>query len=80
MATTMAQELQELADDFDFLEDWKTLSAHPGPGKELTPLSAAEHSEDHKVRGCASQSGGQRPAPEGRLAFRGDSDAHWCVG
>ena len=82
MATTMAQELEELADDFDFLEDWEDRYRHIlDLGKALAPLSPAEHSDAHKVRGCASQVWLVRdPAPEGRLAFRGDSDAHLVRG
>jgi cysteine desulfuration protein SufE len=46
-------------------------------GRTLEPLSEAERSDANKVRGCASQvwliTG---TGPDGRLVFRGDSDAH----
>ena len=82
MAETMADELDELAEDFDFLEDWEDRYRHIlDLGKDLEPLSPAEHSDANKVRGCASQVWLVRdPAPEGRLAFRGDSDAHLVRG
>ena len=82
MAETMAEELEELAEDFDFLDTWEDRYRHIlDLGKDLEPLSPAEHSDRHKVRGCASQVWLVRdPAPEGRLAFRGDSDAHLVRG
>jgi cysteine desulfuration protein SufE len=48
-------------------------------GKTLPPLSAAEHNDVNKVRGCASQVWlVSEPASNDprRLVFRGDSDAH----
>ncbi len=82
MAESMAKELEQLAEDFDFLETWEDRYRHIlDLGKELEPLSPAEHADSHKVRGCASQVWLVRdPAPEGRLAFRGDSDAHLVRG
>jgi len=82
MAETMTEELAEIAEDFDFLDTWEDRYRHIlDLGKQLEPLSPAEHSELHKVRGCASQVWLVRdPAPEGRLAFRGDSDAHLVRG
>lgn len=82
MAETMAAELEELAEDFDFLDSWEDRYRHIlDLGRALEPLSPAEHSDANKVRGCASQVWLVRdPAPEGRLAFRGDSDAHLVRG
>ncbi len=82
MAETMAQELARLAEEFDFLESWEDRYRHIlDLGKDLEPLSPGEHSDRYKVRGCASQVWLVRdPAPVGRLAFRGDSDAHLVRG
>ena len=82
MAETMAAELEELDEDFDFLDTWEDRYRHIlDLGKDLEPLSPAEHSDRHKVRGCASQVWLVRdPALGGRLAFRGDSDAHLVRG
>jgi cysteine desulfuration protein SufE len=70
--------VDELADELELLGDWEQRYRHLiDLGRELEPLSEAEHSDVHKVRGCASQvwliaeHGG-----DGRLRFRGDSDAH----
>jgi hypothetical protein len=48
--------LDELADEFELLGDWEERYRYVIElGKELAPLSEAEHSEANKVRGCASQ-------------------------
>ncbi|MBA4209611.1 MAG: cysteine desulfuration protein SufE [Parvibaculum sp.] len=74
--------IQDLIDDFAFLDDWEERYRYVIElGKGLEPLSAEEHSAEHKVEGCVSQvwlvdelrkDGQGRPV----LHFRGDSDAH----
>jgi cysteine desulfuration protein SufE len=78
----MASELDELAGDFGFLDDWEDRYRHIlDLGRDLVPLTPAEHNEANKVRGCARQVWLVRdPAPDGRLVFRGDSDAHLVRG
>ncbi len=68
----------ELADEFEVLGDWEERYRYVIElGRDLAPLADAERSEDNKVRGCASQVWlVSEPRPEGRLGFRGDSDAH----
>jgi len=70
--------LAELSDEFELLGDWEERYRYVIElGKELAPLTDAERSEANKVRGCASQVWLVTEAqPEGRLVFRGDSDAH----
>jgi cysteine desulfuration protein SufE len=70
-------ELEEIADEFEMLGDWEERLQHViDLGKALPPLSDAEHAEENKVRGCASQVWlVTERLPDGRLAFRGDSDA-----
>tara|TARA_R110002110_G_scaffold79732_11_gene208077 strand:- start:2240 stop:2671 length:432 start_codon:yes stop_codon:yes gene_type:complete len=74
--------IQELIDDFSFLDDWEDRYRYVIElGRDLEPLSEAEHCPAHKVEGCVSQvwlvselrsdEAGAR-----RLWFRGDSDAH----
>jgi cysteine desulfuration protein SufE len=70
--------VDELADELELLGDWEQRYRHLiDLGRGLEPLSETEHSEEHKVRGCASQVWlvASRDAG-GRLQFRGDSDAH----
>jgi len=78
MTDTMDQALEELAAEFDLLDDWEERYRHViDLGRALAPLSDAERSEANKVRGCASQVWlVTERDPAGRLRFRGDSDAH----
>lgn len=71
-------ELEALAEEFDLLGDWEERYRYVIElGKELEPLTDAERSEPNKVRGCASQVWlVTEPEADGRLRFRGDSDAH----
>ena len=70
--------LTELRDEFDLLGDWEERYRYVIElGKELAPLTDAERTEAHKVRGCASQVWlVTEPQADGSLRFRGDSDAH----
>jgi len=82
MANPIDSELEELAAEFELLGDWEERYKYLiDLGRELAPLSDSERSEANKVRGCASQvwlvTG---HAPDGRLNFRGDSDAHLVKG
>ena len=69
--------LAELAEEFELLGDWEERYRHViDLGRDLQPLSAAEHTDANKVRGCASQVWLVTEPHPGRLEFRGDSDAH----
>jgi len=68
----------DLKDEFELLGDWEERYRHViDLGRELEPLTDAERIDANKVRGCASQVW-LIPAlgSDGRLRFRGDSDAH----
>ena len=77
MAQTIDQTLDDLVAEFDLLGDWEERYRYViDLGRTLAPLSEAEHSEANKVRGCASQVWLVRdPDADGRMVFRGDSDA-----
>ena len=69
--------LQELIDDFAFLDDWEDRYMHViDLGKDLEPLTDAERNNANKVRGCASQVWLVSEKDDSKLRFRGDSDAH----
>lgn len=72
------QDLNDLADEFEVLGDWEERYRYViEMGRELAPLTDAERSEANKVRGCASQVWlVTEPQPDGKVIFRGDSDAH----
>jgi cysteine desulfuration protein SufE len=77
----MTAKIDDIIDNFELLDEWDDRYRYLIElGRELEPLPEAAHSDDNKVRGCASQvwvetavthDGG---APV--LNLRGDSDAH----
>jgi cysteine desulfuration protein SufE len=75
---TVEQTLESLAEDFDLLGDWEERYRHViDLGRELESLPETERTEANRVRGCASHVWlTTRVLPDGRLEFRGDSDAH----
>lgn len=75
---TIDTELDDLAAEFELLGDWEERYRHViDLGRGLQPLNDAERSDANKVRGCASQVWlVTERGPDGRIAFRGDSDAH----
>lgn len=76
--STSAAVLDDLISEFDLLGDWEERYRYViDLGRELAPLSEAEHAEVNKVQGCASQVWlVTEPQADGALRFRGDSDAH----
>jgi cysteine desulfuration protein SufE len=80
--TAADEALAELESEFDLLGDWEERFRYViDLGRGLAPLTDAERSDENKVRGCASQVWlvAERGA-DGRLRFRGDSDAHLVRG
>jgi cysteine desulfuration protein SufE len=77
MSDTIDAELLELADEFDLLGDWEERYRHIiDLGRTLEPLTDAERIDANKVRGCASQVWlVSEKSADGRMIFRGDSDA-----
>ena len=77
----LAENIQELIDDFAFLDDWEDRYMHViEMGKALTPLSPSEQNDENKVSGCVSQVWLVHELRDGKLYFRGDSDAHIVKG
>ena len=74
--------LSELIDEFDLLGDWEERYRYVIElGKTLEPLTDAERTDAHKVRGCASQVWlVTEPQADRTVRFRGDSDAHIVSG
>ena len=77
-APGMHAELDSLAEEFSLFDDWEERYRYIiDLGKALEPLSADEHADANKVRGCASQVWlVTEPRADGSLHLRGDSDAH----
>ncbi len=75
-AATIDATLDELADDFDVLEDWEQRIAYViDLGKDLAPLADADRIEANKVPGCAAQVWLASGRDGDRLTFRADSDS-----
>ena len=56
LAMNITERATEIADEFDFLDDWEDRYAHIiDLGKSNPSLEAEERNETTKVRGCASQ-------------------------
>lgn len=67
----------EIADEFEFLDDWEDRYAHIiDLGKANPALASEERTETTKVRGCASQVWMViTPNEDDRLDIRAESDA-----
>lgn len=73
--------IQDMIDDFAFLGDWEERYMHViDMGKSMPPLSPEEKTDIHKVKGCVSQVWLVSDVQDGKLIFRGDSDAHIVKG
>lgn len=74
---------EDIVADFAFLEEWDERYKYLiDLGRALAPYPEERRDEAHKVRGCASQVwlAHEFAGADGRLAFRGDSDAHIVKG
>ena len=73
--------IDEIRDNFALLEDWDDRYRYViEVGRTLQAMPDAEHSQDNKVQGCASQvwlsKRIDRRGDEPVLNYLGDSDAH----
>jgi cysteine desulfuration protein SufE len=77
-SSSIEEALADLEADFQLLGDWEERYRHViDLGRSLEPLADSERSDANKVRGCASQVWlVTEPQSDGRVKFRGDSDAH----
>ena len=67
---------EELADTFDFLDDWEERYRHVIElGRAMPPLDDTFKVPALKVQGCASQVWLRPVLDDGRFDFQGDSDA-----
>jgi cysteine desulfuration protein SufE len=83
-STTIDPRVEELIDNFSFLDDWEDRFSYLiDLGRKLPPMDAALKTEETKVRGCTSQVwivDEVRPGPPPTLHFVADSDAHIVKG
>jgi cysteine desulfuration protein SufE len=78
----MDQDLNEIIANFELMDDWDDRYRYLIElGRTLAPMAETAHTEENRVRGCASQvwlltSAEGGPGPDTRVHFAGDSDAH----
>jgi len=78
---TIEDAIAALEDEFTLFSDWEERFAYLiDLGRALPPLAQMERNETNKVRGCASQVWLVSENADGRLHFRGDSDAFLVKG
>lgn len=78
---TIAAAIAGLEDDLALFTDWEERFAWLlDLGRQTPPLAEHEKTDAVKVRGCASQVWLVSEARDGRLFFRGESDAHLVRG
>ena len=74
--------IDEIRDNFALLDDWDDRYRYVIElGRMLEPMAEAEHSQENKVQGCASQVWLSKRIDRERgtvpvLSYLGDSDAH----
>ncbi|WP_128515905.1 SufE family protein [Tabrizicola thermarum] len=70
------QAFEDLAETFDFLDDWEDRYRHVIElGKAMPPLDDSFKVPALKVQGCASQVWLRPMVEDGKFDFQGDSDA-----
>jgi cysteine desulfuration protein SufE len=83
-STTNDSRVEELIDNFTFLDDWEDRFRYLiDLGRKLPPMDEALKTEDTKVRGCTSQVwivDEVKSGPPPTLHFVADSDAHIVKG
>jgi cysteine desulfuration protein SufE len=78
----MQPDLDEIIANFELMDDWDDRYRYLIElGRTLAPMADTAHTEENRVRGCASQvwlltSAQGGPGPDTRVHFTGDSDAH----
>jgi len=78
---TYPANIQDMIDDFAFLDDWEDRYMHViDLGKGLPPLAENDRNDANKVKGCASQVWLVSEKSGDNWTFSGDSDAHIVKG
>ncbi|MDF1768870.1 SufE family protein [Maricaulis sp.] len=76
-AQDIQTEIDDLVDEFDFLDDWEQRYRYLiDMGKALPDMPETERTDVNKVKGCVSQVWLVTGKDGDTLTFRADSDAH----
>ena len=78
---TIDTSIEEIVENFSFLGDWEDRYGYLIElGRALKPLESGEMTDNNKVRGCVSQVWLVDERENGKIHFRGASDAHIVSG
>ncbi|WP_417316900.1 SufE family protein [Emcibacter sp.] len=73
--------ISEVIETFEFLEDWEDRYKYIiDLGRDLPELDEAEKTEENRVHGCTSRVWLVHGLENGKVVFRGESDAHIVKG
>ena len=77
MSDLLQQRQHDIAEEFEFFEDWMERYEHIIElGKELDPIAEADKLDEHLIRGCQSRVWLLSAKDgDGNVQFRADSDA-----
>ena len=76
MSDLLQQRQHEIAEEFEFFEDWMERYEHIIElGKELDPIADGDKLDEHLIQGASPAFGCGRPRRSGNVQFRADSDA-----
>ncbi len=76
-ADTIEERERQVVEEFGFFDDWMGRYEYLiEQGKSLPVIEEAYKTEEHKVHGCQSQVWVRGEERDGRLFYKGDSDAH----
>ncbi|MFC7048399.1 SufE family protein [Emcibacter nanhaiensis] len=74
-------DITEVIETFEFLEDWEDRYKYIiDLGRELPELAEDEKVEENRVHGCTSRVWLVHSLKDGKVIFRGESDAHIVKG
>jgi len=80
-ALTLDTDIDEIIENFSFLDDWDDRYGYLIElGRALVPMNEGEQNDRNKVQGCVSQVWVTSSHKDGKLQFRGASDAHIVSG
>ena len=76
-ADTIEAREQEIVEEFDLFDDWMGRYEHLiEQGRSMPLIEEAYKTEAHRIHGCQSQVWIRAEERDGRVRYRGDSDAH----
>lgn len=69
--------IDEILENFELLDEWEERYRFViDLGRDLPPFPEEARTEEHRVRGCTSRVWLVSSLNDGRMQFKGDSDAH----